>query len=359
MRRSDEAFMRECLRLAKKGAGLANPNPMVGAIIVRRGRIIARGYHRAFGHPHAEIEALRAAKGDTKDATLYVSLEPCRHFGKTPPCTDAIIRAKIARVVCAVRDTNSIARGGIGLLRRAGIEVSVGVLRREAVDLNEPFFIAHKMRRPFVALKFAASFDGKLATHTGDSKWITSKPARAYARRLRGTHQAVIVGVETVTADDPHLGARTKGLPDPLRIVLDSTLRIPLRAKVLRDTNVIIATTKCASRQKMNVLEKRGIRVITFPGEYISPTKLLAALHAMNVVSVLVEGGGAVLGSFIDTGVVDKVYAFYAPILIVGEKAVAVGGHGAVRVADALRLKTSSIRRFNDTILVVGSARTT
>ena len=223
---------------------------MVGAVIVKRGRTIARGYHRKSGEPHAEIEALRAAEDDTKGATLYVNLEPCRHVGKTPPCTDAIIRAKVARVVCAVRDPNRIARGGIEGLRRAGIEVSVGVLKREAVDLNETFFTAHSMRRPFVALKFAASLDGKLATRTGDSKWITSEPARRYARRLRGTYQAIVIGVETVIADDPHLGARTKGLPDPLRIVLDSTLRIPLRAKVLRDSNVIIATTKRASARK-------------------------------------------------------------------------------------------------------------
>ena len=358
MRRSEEAFMRECLRLAKKGAGFTNPNPMVGAIIVRRGRIIARGYHRAFGHPHAEIEALRAAKGDTKGATLYVNLEPCRHFGKTPPCTDAIIRAKIARVVCAVRDPNSIARGGIGRLRRAGIKVSVGVLKREAVELNETFFTAHKMRRPFIALKFAASLDGKLATRTGDSKWITSEPARAYARRLRGTYQAVVVGVETVIADDPHLGARTKGLPDPLRVILDSTLRIPIDARVLRDPHAVIATTKHASVRKRRLLEDRGIRVLTFTGRRISLKQLLETLWKMNVTSVLVEGGGTVLGSFIDAGIVDKVYAFYAPVLIGGEKAVAICGHGAGKVAGALRFKKSSIHRFNDTILVVGSART-
>ena len=357
MRRSDEAFMREALRLAKKGVGSVNPNPMVGAVIVRGGRIIARGYHRGFGHPHAEIEALRAAKGNAKGATLYVNLEPCRHFGKTPPCTDAIIRAKIGRVVCGMRDPNTAARGGIEILKRSGIKVSVGTLASVARDLNEAFVTFHEKRRPFVALKYAASLDGKLAARTGDSQWITGESARAYARRLRGAHQALVVGVETIIADDPHLGARTKTLPDPLRVVLDSTLRIPLRAAVLRDTNVIIATTKRASEKKMNVLEKRGMRVITFPGEYISPTKLLAALHAMNVVSVLVEGGGAVLGSFIDTGVVDKVYAFYAPILIGGKDAVAVGGHGAVRVADALRFKKSSIHRFNDTILIIGSIR--
>ena len=357
MRRSDEAFMREALRLAKKGAGSVNPNPMVGAIIVRRGRIVARGYHRGFGHPHAEIEALRAAKGNAKGATLYVNLEPCRHFGKTPPCTDAIIRAKIGRVVCGMRDPNTAARGGIEILKRSGIKVSVGTLASVARDLNEAFVTFYEKRRPFVALKYAASLDGKLAARTGDSQWITGESARAYARRLRGAHQALVVGVETIIADDPHLGARTKTLPDPLRVVLDSTLRIPLRAKVLRDSNAIVATTNRASAKKKKALEKRGVRVLTFPDKQIAPARLLTALRAMNVISVLVEGGGAVLGSFIDAGIVDKVYAFYAPILIGGEKAVTIGGHGAGRVANALRFKTSSIRRFNDTMLVVGSTR--
>ncbi len=210
------------------------------------------------------------------------------------------------------------------------------------------------MRRPFVALKFAASLDGKLATRTGDSKWITSEPARRYARRLRGTYQAIVIGVETVIADDPHLGARTKGLPDPLRIVLDSTLRIPLRAKVLRDSNVIIATTKRASARKKTLLQRRGIRVLTFANR-ISPKQLLAALRRTDVISVLVEGGGATLGSFIDAGIADKVYAFYAPLLIGGAKATSIGGRGARNVADALRFKKSSIRRFGDTVLITGT----
>lgn len=352
--RTDESYMRTALRLAEKGRGCVNPNPMVGAVIVKRGRIIARGYHRAVGGPHAEIEALQAARHFAKGATLYVTLEPCCHFGRTPPCTDAIINAGIRRVVCAVRDPHKIARGGIEGLRRAGIEVLAGVLKREAVDLNETFFTAHIMRRPFVALKFAASLDGKLATRTGDSKWITSESARRFARRLRGTYQAVVVGVETVIADNPHLGARTKGLPDPLRIVLDSTLRIPLRAKVLRDSNVIIAATKRASARKKALLQRRGIRVLTF-ADRISPQQLLAALRRMDVISVLVEGGGTVLGSFIDAGIADKVYAFYAPILLGGAKVTSIGGRGTRNVADALRFKKSSIRRFGDTVLITSS----
>ncbi len=349
----DEFYMRETLRLAQRGRGFVNPNPMVGAVIVKNKRIIARGYHRASGMPHAEIEALKKAGKRAEGATLYANLEPCCHFGKTPPCTDAIIRANIGRVICAARDPNRIARGGIERLLRAGIDVSVGLLEKEARTLNEAFYTFHEKNRPFVALKFATSLDGKLATRTGDSKWITNETARAYARSLRGEYHAVLVGIETVLADNPHLGARTKNLPDPLRIVLDSTLRIPMDAQILRDGNVIVATTLSAPTQKKNLLEKRGVRVLTFRGTRISPKDLLASLQKMNVISVLVEGGGAVLGSFIDAGIADKVYAFYAPILIGGENATTVGGRGAPSIATALHFKKFSTKRFDDTVLII------
>ncbi len=352
--RTDESFMRETLRLAEKGAGLTNPNPMVGAILVRAGRVIARGYHHAAGKPHAEIEALLAAGGRANGATLYVNLEPCRHSGRTPPCVDVIIRAGISRVVCAARDPNPVARGGADKLRRAGINVSIGVLSKEARDLNETFFTFHEKKRPFVALKFAASLDGKLATYARDAKWITNEKARAYARRLRGTYQAIVVGIETVIADNPNLGARTKGMHDPLRIILDSRLRIPLTAHVLRDTNVLIATTRRASKRKIALLEQRGIRVYTFKDTRISPRHLLATLRKMNITSVLVEGGGGILGSFIDAEMVDKVYAFYAPILIGGKKAITIGGSGTRYITDAIRFRELSLCRFGDNLLIIG-----
>ncbi|KKW19420.1 MAG: 5-amino-6-(5-phosphoribosylamino)uracil reductase [Parcubacteria group bacterium GW2011_GWA2_51_10] len=352
---NDETYMKEALRLAQKGAGWTNPNPMVGAIIVRRGRIIARGYHRAAGKPHAEIDALRGARGGAKGATMYVNLEPCAHFGRTPPCADAIIKAGIRRVVIATRDQNAIARGGLQKLRSAGVDISVGTLGEEARELNEQFFTFHEKSRPFIALKFAASLDGKLATRTGDSKWITNKEARAYARHLRGLHQAVVIGIETILADDPHLGARAQELPDPLRIILDSRLRIPLKARVLRDSHVIIATTKSAPMKKKNALERRGIHVFTFAGSRISPPRLLSTLRRMNIVSVLVEGGGEVLGSFVDAGLADKVYAFFAPILIGGRSAASVAGRGAANIADALRLKKVSTHHFGDNVLIAGS----
>lgn len=352
----DESYMRETLRLAIKGRGATNPNPMVGAVVVKNGKIVGKGYHKRAGLAHAEIEALNDARKRARGATLYTNLEPCCHFGRTPPCTEAIVTAGIRRVVCAARDPNKIACGGIETLRHAGVKVSVGLLREAARDLNEPFFTFHEKRRPFVALKYAASLDGKLATRTGDSKWITNGEARKYARRLRGVYQSVLVGVETVIADDPHLGVRTKGGRDPFRIILDSRLRIPLHARVLRDSHVVIATTRRASVAKKKMLERRGVRVLTFSSEHISPRDLLAQLHKMNITSVLVEGGGKVLGSFIDTRTVDKVYAFQAPILIGGEDAIIVGGKGASKIPGSLHLTALSIRHFGDNILFNGSA---
>lgn len=352
--RSYEVFMRECLRLAEKGRGFVNPNPMVGAVVVKNGRIIGRGYHKRLGSAHAEIEALRKAGARAAGATLYVSLEPCCHFGKTPPCTDAIIHAKIRRVICAVRDPNSVARGGADMLRRAGIEVFVGVIERAARDLNEAFFTLHEKRRPFVALKFAASLDGKLATRTGDSKWITNAKARAYARQLRGEYQAVLVGINTVLKDDPHLGVRAGGKRDPLRIILDSRLQIPLKSIVLRDSNVLVVTTNRASRRKKRMLEARGVNVYVMSGSHISIKELLRVLRERQILRVLVEGGGEVLGSFIDAKVADKVYAFYAPILIGGKRSASIGRAGARSMQNAMRLRDTSVEYFGDNILIVG-----
>lgn len=349
---SDEVFMRECLRLAAKGRGHVSPNPMVGAVVVKAGRIVGRGYHKRFGSSHAEIEAIRKAGGRAVGATLYVNLEPCCHFGKTPPCTDAIVRAKIRRVVCAVRDPNSVARGGIEKLKRAGIVVSIGCMEKEARELNETFFTFHEKRRPFVALKFAASLDGKLATASGDSKWITNEKARAYARKLRGEYQAVLVGVNTILKDDPHLGVRWRGMRDPLRVVLDSTLRVPFSPKFLRDSNVLIVTTRRASERKKRSLEARGVTVHVMSGSRLSIKELLRVLQKMNIISVLVEGGGEVLGSFIDAKVADKVYAFYAPILIGGKEAVSIGGEGARSFKNILRFSEVSIKSFGDNFFV-------
>ncbi|MDP3965894.1 MAG: bifunctional diaminohydroxyphosphoribosylaminopyrimidine deaminase/5-amino-6-(5-phosphoribosylamino)uracil reductase RibD [bacterium] len=357
---ADERFMSEALKLAEKGIGRTSPNPMVGAVVVKGGKIIGRGYHRKAGVAHAEIEALAAAGRSARGATLYVNLEPCAHFGKTPPCVEAIINAGIKRVVCSAIDPNPQVQGrGIARLKQFGISVSVGVKKAEARVLNEAFFVFHEKKRPFVALKFAMSLDGKLAARTGDSKWITGEKARSFARDLRGNYQAILVGVNTVIRDNPHLGARKRGMKDPLRIILDSHLRIPLRARVLRDANVIIAATSRAPRAKIQKLEKRGIRVLVFKGIRVSIPKLLAELRKREIISVFVEGGGEVLGSFIDAKIADKAYVFCAPLLVGGAGAHSVGGKGVEKIAQALRFKTMSVKSLGGDVLFIISGMAT
>lgn len=327
----DEFFIKQTLKLAKGGLSWTNPNPMVGAVIVKGGKILSQGYHKAFGFPHAEIEALRKCQDNPKDATLYVNLEPCTHFGKTPPCVDAIIRSGIKRVVCSSYDPSpKVHRQGIAMLQKAGLATSIGLLESEARALNEAFFTFHEKKRPFIAIKFAASLDGKIATGTGDSKWITNEKARKYARSLRGKYQAVLVGINTVIKDNPHLGVRIKGKKDPFRIILGSKQQIPKDSQVLRDQNVLILNAT-------NIQD------------------LLSTLQKKEIISVLVEGGGKVLGSFVDAGVIDKVYAFHAPIIVGGKKAIgAVGGQGVQTISQAIHLKNLSYRRFDDNLLTTG-----
>lgn len=330
----DNFFMQKALRLAKKGLSWTLPNPMVGAVLVRDGKVIGKGYHHKVGEPHAEIEAMRQGRISYKGATLYVNLEPCSHYGKTPPCADAIIKAGIKRVVCCTLDPNpKVAGKGIEKLKQAGVDATVGVLEKEAKKQNAAFFTFHTKKRPFVAIKFAASLDGKIATKTGDSKWITNEKAREYARKLRGEYQAILVGINTVLKDDPHLGTRIKGLKDPIRIILDPHSKIPNKAQVLRDKNVIIIN------------------------EQITMSHLLEILKEKEIISVLVEGGGKVIGSFVDAKLVDKVYTFHAPIIIGGEGAISVSGVGAQTVQEALHLKNITRKIFNDNQLLIGEAQ--
>lgn len=343
---TDADYLRLCLNLAKKGLGWVNPNPMVAAYIVKDGQVIGKGYHKRVALPHAEIEALRSCNVSPTGATLYVNLEPCTHFGRTPPCVEAIIQSGISRVVCSSIDPNPKVSGqGIAALKQAGIKVTVGGLEREARKLNEAFFTFHIKRRPLVAIKFAASLDGKLATKTGDSKWITNKQARQYARKLRSQYQTILVGINTVLQDDPHLGVRKKGYKDPLRIILDSKLKIPLEAKVLRDQQVLIITTSLANKQKLSQLQERGFEVAIL-NKKIETSKLMKVLYQKEIISVLVEGGRQVLDSFIETKLVDKAYALHASLLI-----------GAVKtIKQAIRLKNISFKKFDDNLLTIGYA---
>lgn len=328
--KTDEFFLKYAIKLAKKGLSWTNPNPLVGAVIVKNNRIIGQGFHRQIGQAHAEIEALNNLSGNLKGATLYINLEPCASFGKTPPCVDTIIKAGIKKVVFSTVDPNPKNKlKGLAKLKKAGTETSVGLLENEARLLNESFFTFHEKGRPYVAIKFASSLDGKMATYTGDSKWITNEKARNYARNLRSEFQAVLVGVNTVIKDNPHLGVRIKGKKNPLRIILGSRQQIPARSQVLRDQNVLI----------------------------ISPSSikdLLLILREKEIISILVEGGGETLGNFIDSRIIDKVYVFHAPILIGGKKAISIGGKGIETISESLKLKNVSFKRFADNMLMTG-----
>lgn len=352
---SDEFYVKQTLKLAKKGLGWTNPNPMVGAVLVKNNRIIGTGFHHQAGKAHAEIEALNNILENPKEATLYVNLEPCATSGKTLPCIDAIIKSKIKKVVCSTLDPNPKNHGkGIAKLQKAGIETSVGLLEKEAQILNEVFFTFHIKKRPFVAIKFASSLDGKMATYTGYSKWITNGKARNYARGLRGQYQAILVGINTILADNPNLGVQIKKKKDPIRVIVDPKLQIPLKSQVLRDNNVIIATTIKADKNKLKQLESKGFIVLFFNSEYILIPKLLSKLQELEIISILVEGGGETIGNFIDAKIIDKVYAFHAPILIGGKKAVSIDGKGVQTIQKALHLKNVSFKKFDDNLLTTG-----
>ena len=345
------------MRLAQKGIGWTFPNPMVGAVLVKNGKIIGSGYHKKVGLAHAEIEAFQSSSEDPQGGILYVTLEPCSVFGRTLPCVPEIINKGIAKVVCAVKDPNPKVNGeGIKRLEEAGIQVEVGLLSEKAKRLNEAFFSFHLKKRPFIALKFAASLDGKMATKTGDSKWITNEKTRTFARSLRGDYQAILVGINTVLQDNPNLGARHEGKKDPLRVILDSTLKIPLASDVLRDANVLIVTTKNADKEKFEELQKKNIEVLQMPGEKILIPDVINELYKKEIVSIFVEGGSETLGSFADAKMVDRVYACFAPIIIGGRDAVVVvKGEGVARVLEALKLKDITLKHFDDNFIITGS----
>lgn len=352
---NDTFFLKKTLKIAKKGLGWTNPNPMVGAVIVKDGRVIGQGFHHKAGHPHAEIEALNAAVEDPTGAAMYINLEPCTIFGKTPPCVPAIIKSGIKKVICSTLDPNPKVHGkGLSTLQKAGIETIAGILEQEAKKLNEAFFTYHEKKRPFVAIKFAASLDGKLATRTGNSKWITNEKARVYARGLRGQYQAVLVGINTVFADNPNLGTRIKGKKDPIRIILDPRLKIAEGADVLRDPNVIIVTTTSSNKIKRKQLQGRGFDILVFDSEHIHIKELLPALYKREIISILIEGGGETLGNFVSSRIIDKVYAFHAPIIIGGKTAVTIGGNGFETIQKALHLKNISYKKFADNLLTIG-----
>jgi diaminohydroxyphosphoribosylaminopyrimidine deaminase / 5-amino-6-(5-phosphoribosylamino)uracil reductase len=356
--RSDETFMREALRLARKAEIPPYPNPWVGCVVVRGGKIVGKGFHRGPGRNHAEVEALAQAGGLARSAALFVNLEPCCHYGRTPPCTDAILAAGVRRVVFALRDPNPEVSGrGATLLKHRGVEITQGVCVEEAAALNEAYLKFRATGLPFVTAKVAASLDGKIATRTGDSRWITDRAARFAARQLRSGHQGILVGINTVIADDPHLGPRIRGAREPWRVVLDSRLRIPLGAQLLKTGRCILACSQRASRQRQETLESLGARVWRFSGKRVPIDKVLRKLAADGILSVMVEGGGEVLGSVFDGELADRVCWFMAPLVIGSEQSrSAVAGRGVASLAHARKLKDVSVEAIGRCWLIQGSA---
>lgn len=357
----DEVFMQRALDLAAKALGRTSPNPAVGAVIVRGGRVIGEGFHRRAGLPHAEIEALRRVNGTARGATLYVNLEPCSHHGRTPPCAAALIAAGLKRVVVGMVDPNPLVRGrGLRLLRRAGIEVRTGVLRDKCERLNEDFAVFIRTGRPLVTLKLAASLDGRIATASGDSKWISGEISRRLVHELRNRVDAVLVGAETVHADDPQLTCRVRGGRDPLRVILDGHLTISPEARVCTQRStartLVVTTEENGRSDKRSVLERQGVEVLCLPGEQgrVQLRLLLEELGRRGLKHVLIEGGGQVAAAALGEGVVDKVLFFYGPTLLGGEARPMIGPLGIDRVAAGLKLHTIELHRLGDDVLVTG-----
>ena len=359
-------YMRLALQLARRAVGDTAPNPVVGAVIVNRGRVVGRGYHRQAGRAHAEVEALRQAGAKANGATLYVTLEPCDHTGRTPPCCEAIIKAGIQRVVMAMNDPNPMTNGrGMAHLRRAGIHVVTGVLEHDAAALNAPFTKTITTKMPWVVAKIAQSLDGKIATRTGESRWISSPDSRALAHHWRRHVDAVVVGVNTVLQDDPLLTARDPRRPArptrPIKIILDSHLRTPVSSRCLSSRSpaaTLIATTQ-RDPAKHAPFIRRGIPVLVFPSSdgRVPLRRLLRELvRRFQITSVLLEGGGEVLASALAERLVDRLVWIVAPLLIGGRTSPSsVGGVGVRRVAQAIRVKDVTVRHRGPDLVLEGS----
>ncbi len=356
----DLRWMSLALAEAAMGRGWVEPNPMVGAVVVRDGHLIAAGHHERFGGPHAEVRALDRAGASARGATLYVTLEPCCHHGKTPPCTDAIAAAGIARVVAAVGDPfPAVDGGGLAALATAGIAADVGCLADEARELNAPYWKRLATGMPYVVAKWAMTLDGKTAVASGDSRWISSEASRRRVHELRGRIDAILVGIGTAEADDPQLTVRPPGPRRPVRVVLDGSGRLAddrSLVRTAREVPVLVAVTDRAPAAQRDRLRAAGCAVVAFPGEGPVPiAELLAELGRRGMTNVLVEGGGRVLGSFLDAGHVDAAEIFIAPIVEGGDHyRTAIRGVGRTQMADAIRLRDIRIDRIGDDTRIQG-----
>ncbi|UCG82150.1 MAG: bifunctional diaminohydroxyphosphoribosylaminopyrimidine deaminase/5-amino-6-(5-phosphoribosylamino)uracil reductase RibD [Dehalococcoidia bacterium] len=356
---NDEHCMRQALALARRGLGKTSPNPMVGAVIVRNGEIIGRGYHRRCGGNHAEIEAIHDAGEDINGATLYVTLEPCCHHGKkTPPCLDTLLKHELGRVVIGTPDPNPQVSGrSIEALRERGIPTEVGVLSDECRRLNEVYFKYIRTGTPFITLKFAQTLDGKIATFTGDSRWISSEPSLKFAHRLRSHHDAVLVGVGTVLKDDPELTVRLTRGRNPLRIVVDSSLRVPLGSRILKAqeaARTIVATTLKADSERHINLTQMGIETLTVDRDSdgkVDINDMLKKLGEMNISSVLVEGGAAISTSLVSQGLWDRLVVIIAP-KILGEGTDSIGNLRIKAIENALKLHFVKTYRSGEDLII-------
>jgi len=358
----DEKYIRRCFQLASKAEGFTNPNPLVGCVIVKEDKIVGEGYHQKAGQPHAEVLALQQAGSNAIGATLYTNLEPCNHYGKTPPCTESIKKFKIAKVIYSVNDPNPISGGkGIDVLRQDGLEVEGGVLKEEAEELNLPYFKFITKNVPYVTVKIAQSLDGKIATYKGESKWITGKEARSCVQNLRNKIDAIMVGINTVLKDNPylipHLDAKSK-IKQIKRIVLDSKLRLPLNNNVFENIDsfpLFIATTSKVDLERRRLYENKGANIILAGNKKVDVKLLMKELAKREVMHVLVEGGGEVIASCLDADVIDEVFCFIAPKLLGGRDTItSVEGKGIKRLDEAIKLEDIEVKRMGEDVLIHG-----
>ena len=367
----EEKYMRRAIELAKKGSGHVNPNPLVGAVIVRDGEIIGEGYHECYGQLHAERNAIANAKkrgNSLEGSTIYVTLEPCCHYGKTPPCTEAIIEEKIARVVVGSDDPNPLVSGkGFQMLREKGIEVIPHFLKEKCDAMNHVFFHYIRTGTPYVAMKYAMTMDGKIACYTGDSKWVTGEESRAHVQTLRNHYKGIMAGIGTVLADDPMLNCGIEGGRDPIRIIADSHLRIPMDSQLVRTAGqqpLIVVCLPDADEEKAAQLQEKGVEVLRIPGvttaditeeqkEVISLPVLMKELGARKIDGILLEGGGQLNESALQAGIVDRIYCYIAPKIFGGAQAkTPVEGQGLTRAADAWQFNRIGMQEFGQDILL-------
>lgn len=361
----DKFYMRKALSLAGKGKGFTSPNPLVGAVVVKNDTIIGQGYHEQYGSAHAEVNAINDAGSECEDATIYVTLEPCNHTGKTPPCTQKILNSGIKKVVMAMSDPNPVAAGGAAFLIENGIEVITGVCESEAKKLNESFIKYATSKLPFVIVKYAATLDGRIATRTGDSKWISGPESRKFVHEIRHYVDAIMVGVDTVKADDPSLTTRLEGIDtkDPRRVILDTRLSIPENAKMLRldsNSDTIVVSGKFDNNdenitEKRKRLEKIGVTIIETPlkNGLIDLNVLMEQLGAMKITSLLIEGGSRVIASAMNAGITDKVFAFFGPKMLGGDDGIPVcRGEGPELMKDSIGFSNMNVRLSGNDVML-------